>query len=296
MTKLNKIHVNVSLKKPPLSEPYNIFKECVKNQIVISGCSENSKKKLDRIKHGIYIHNESYYARKFFDKFLYKLGKLPVTQEPANIYDTHTCMNIKDIPKWFYFETITNQGIIHAYDIRSITVAINPYTMLPFSDQDLKRYKRKKYWLDKYGYGLTPEASVEPSVDQLTIDVFCKISQFFYVDSDWFTELNIAELKSLYKELHDIWNSLDTKQKIDISGDGIVCPNVKQILTYTDNMENKLRHQLLFFINKLVKNPTLPVAHQGATYFMIGFVMVSQQAMDRYPSLAQSVYYSDDEY
>uniref|UniRef100_A0A6C0J7R0 Uncharacterized protein n=1 Tax=viral metagenome TaxID=1070528 RepID=A0A6C0J7R0_9ZZZZ len=271
---------------------YKIFLKCRKKKIVIRGNTENLNNLIIFRETGKYIYDESYYARKFLDNFLYKIGRVSIdTSEPLNIDDPVTSVNVNAIPKSHYFEVYENGSYI--YDIRSLNecknIKYNYFTNTVLSDDTINRINRKNKWMIKYGYPHTfdKEDNNTMLIDQLTINVCSHINTYHYMDQLWFDKLNLTQYKLLYNTLNEIWNYRlnlsDAKKKELMPPNGVLCPNPEQINLYTKHMINKLQREILLFVDMLVKN------HEGSLYFMLALVTVSAEAATTYPDLYQIV-------
>lgn len=312
MTKKNRINIKVSLRR---KSPYQLLLDCMEHKIAIRGSPDNIERILNYRKYpgSVYKPTDSYYARKYLNKFLLSIGKLKQQSDIVNTTDFSTCGDISSILPEFYFEMGSSTvGLAYACDIRSLCdyythaddiTPQNPYNGLPLSALDYERLQRKIRWLKKYRYSITyenPSQQVaELSTKQLTTNVFVNISKYQYVCPSWFDELQFEELRQLYLELADIWDyrlNLDDEQRRQIIPDSICCPNSNNIRRYTYDMIDKLRRELLHNINKLVSSGVSEDDRfRGSTYFMLAFVLVSEPAADCNPTLFQSAFYSDDD-
>lgn len=281
--------------------PYQIFINCRKQRIVIRGGVKNLENVLEYRNTGHYRYSQQWYARKYLYKFLRRIGRLKTRLKIINEEDFNTCMPIKYITDIYYFE-ISDGDYVYAFDIRSlgdckIRPMINPYTQIPLSQENLDRYQKKQRWLKKYGYMTTfNRENIDIPIKQLTTDVFINVSQYQYVDSIWFEQLNMDQLKQLYTELNDIWqyrlNINAERRREIIHPDGVFCHNILQVSNYTTHMEDKLRRELLHSINRIVScGLTENDRIAGALYFMLGLVLVSEAAALFHPELYNSSYY-----
>jgi len=293
-TKPIRVRVNVSLKDCP---EYEIFRKCRENKLMIRGNTANLRKILKYKETGVYHMDDSYYARKFLDQFLYHLGCTSSNSPMVNDSDCVTCCHFSAIPKSHYFEVL-EAGCVYVYDVRTLNSEeslFNQFTHAPLDNNNILRLKRKIKWMEKYGYPVKfeQENEKELGIGQLTTNVVNHINRHHYMDRMWFEELDLVELKELYLNLHDLWNyrlELSEQEKSNlIPPDGIFCPNVELIRNYTEHMEEKLRREILIFVDKLTQNRV------GAIYFMLGLVLVSDNAASSYPDLYQTAYPVDDE-
>lgn len=288
--KSNKIKVIVKpIKKTYECPEYEIFRKCRENKIIIRGNVETLRKILDYRINGFYARDDSYYARKLLDNFLYRLGKTHSKFLPVNNFDCITSCHVTAIPKSHYFEVLEG-NCVYVYDVRTLNseeLWFNHFTHTPLNESNTSRLLRKIRWMEKYGYP-TKFNNIESndhnlSIKQLTTNVINHINRYNYIDRKWFDELNLNQLKKLYMCLYDLWTyrlGLDNQEKINLMPpDGLLCPNVNTIKKYTDNMSIKLRRELLLIIERLAQNKN------SAIYFMLALVYVSDDAAKCYPDL-----------
>lgn len=290
------IKVNVSIKECP---EYEIFRQCRKKGIVIRGNTRNLEKILEYRRTGVYKYDDSHYARRYLDHFLCKIGcsNGQCRSKPVNDSDCVTSCHYTAIPQSHYFE-VTEAGRIYAYDIRTLNSEeslFNQFTHTPLDQTNQERFRRKVKWMEKYGYPtkFTETEDRELSVEQLTTNVINHINRHHYINRLWFDQLDMRGLKELYANLHDIWTyrlDLTDEVKVDLMPpDGIFCPNADLVQSYTEQMEDKLRREILIFVDKLTQNRV------GAIYFMLGLVLVSEDAATSYPELYHTAYPDEDD-
>jgi hypothetical protein len=220
-----------------------------------------------------------------------------------NETDFYTGKPVHLIPLVFRFKIQTSG--VYVSDIRSLydytgDTLTNPYTSEPVSSEDQNRYSKQLRWLSKYRWPIshrpleTPLETLETlKLQQLTINVFTELSQFHYVDYQWFTELSFDDLKRLYYYLYEIWCfrlDLSAEQKRSICADSSakpICSNYLAVKNYSDevNEQDKLRRELLTELYRLLSSKNPVAKKEGGIYFLLALVLVSPTAAEAYPSL-----------
>lgn len=286
--------------------PLELLKICRYHKICVRGNKENMCSLISKKIHNVQINPDpkQIIAKVFINFFLYKLGNCNLVNNCINTDDFYTTTNINSIPKVFLY--CTKSESTYGFDIRSLdaymmstTVFRNPYTDKKFSEDDLSCIKRKIHWISRLGFYERISKVKKPSdVRQYTINVFSHINNHQYVDYNWFLNLNFHGLQSLYHELHEIWNYRLPMQN-DFKSEmvkGQVFANWDSVKLYKFSMDAKLRLELLKNIEKLVLDgQTEDHCKAGCYIFMLGLVLVSEDAATSNPSLYQAAYYSEDE-
>lgn len=249
-----------------------------------------------------------------FTRYLFwRLGECQWTDRSSNEEDFYTSVPIHRIPECYRFMCLTHRQI-HGFDIRSLVyyreIGNNfrhPYTDRPFTEKELHRMDRKIHWLQRLGYQISHTASKaskaskatnntvsRQSLEQMTINVFASINEHQYVDYNWFMSLTHYGLVQLYHELHEIWMyrlpmQADHKEHITKYS---VFANWTNIRNYQPSMETKIRIELLKNIQHLVEDGTTEDHRKTGCYiFMLGLVLVSEDAATSHPSMYQAAYY-----
>ena len=260
-------------------DDFDIMKLAMRHRIPIQGCKADLYHALRRIGKIYKI---------FVKYFLWKLGGPYI--EPVNSEDYFTGSDISSVSPYYLF-SIVEHGKQYHFDIRSITDT-NVYTTCPFDEHTRARYLRKVRWLERFGFP-TIYSSRAKTVDQYAVDVFQLVNRYQYCDIEWFTSLSFDQLVNLYDKIADIWiyrAELDATEKRNIVKGGIVFTNT--VNSYESNMIEKLRHQLLRNIERLVtEGITEDHRRTGALYVMLGLVQVSEDASAFHPNLFQAAYY-----
>ena len=112
-----------------------------------------------------------------------------------------------------------------------------------------------------------------------------------YTKCKWFMELNIYELKELYKQMEDIWNyrlnlSENEKKNYVSTGKLFILPVFKFLKI---NNINKLRKILLDNFRKLItEGKTISDRTTASQWILSGLTLVNYDARDSLPWLFQS--------
>ena len=126
------------------------------------------------------------------------------------------------------------------------------------------------------------------------MDIFGDIDRLNVIaggtEIEWFKNLNIIQLKKLYKVLEDVWNyraELTSAQKTEIVPDNNMFPNS---VNYVFNLTSKIEIQNLILneMEKLVKSsPDESHQHTGAYYILISLTEISYECAQDLPWLIQ---------
>lgn len=191
------------------SDPYEILLRCRAAQIPIRGGTDNLARLLEYRRTGKYQKHGSYWARKFLEYFLYKLGRAQsedIDPCPVNDDECVTSVPVGAIPRTHYFDVVED-GRVYAYDIRTLTaepIPFNAYTGTALDTLNNARLNRKMRWLRKYYpnetvFGQTTTMTIE----QLITEVINKLSKCMYVHRSLLEDLNLQQIKDLYCELNE---------------------------------------------------------------------------------------------
>lgn len=268
-----------------MDDPYQIMMQCRQEQIIIRGDTNNLSRLLTYKRTGVYKRHVSYYARKFLESFLHKLGRVgevggvgeagEAPLSPVNDYECTTSVPVSAIPKTHYFEVIEN-GHIYAYDIRTLVadkVPFNSYTGIDLDRSNQSRLARKVKWLRRYYPNAVAFCAKEPdmiSVDQLITEVFNKLNKCVYVDRVLFENLTIVQLKELYYILNE--------NMIGRNSETLLLFSDLDYLAVCDDLD-QLRRLLLNDINLLTSEVN------GSITFLLGLTHVSPEADHYYGAL-----------
>ena len=235
------------------------------------------------------------------------LGNTIYRDECNNDSDLLTVQDISQIPTAYLF-CLEEQGTWYGFDLRTLNTLfnkqnkyINPYTSRPVTESARNQINRKINLIyklnfpievvDNYYNNLSEEGKFKYYLNEL----FQKLYKLDYnVDVDWLHELSFQELQRLYAEVADIWSHrvpIPKELRLRIVKNGIVFAETHII----DKMKpGTLNRKLL--LKKISKNldrlitegETVDDRKLGATYFMIGFSIVSPKVAESYPYLHDS--------
>lgn len=175
----------------------------------------------------------------------------------TNDEDFMTLESKYNIPPEFYISYLENKHL-YGFDIRSIKKLIevgkmtNPFTCVDFTDELIVKYhKHIDYLNDKQIiYEIEkPKLSKEQEYIHFLNDVFHKFDLLGnYTDPKWFNELEMYNLKRLYKKAEDVFNyraNLPHSKKCDIVNNGIV---FSQSLSFIEGMPNSKKRDLQYML------------------------------------------------
>lgn len=206
--------------------------------------------------------------------------------------------------KYFYsFKDIDN--FIYSFDIRSLNELINLNQNNPYNRKKIPEFVKKKLKIllnnlktEKIPTNIEKIIITDPyqKIKHKVFDLFQKIDMLDnYTDINWFLDLNIYQLKNLYKSAEDIWNyrimidpSIDynkIKKRIIPNNDIFLIPQ-----QYINSINNKIKIQniILDDFNKLVSEGIEKSDKiLGAMWVLTALVEVSKDAAFALPHLIQ---------
>lgn len=240
---------------------------------------------------------------------LWILGNNKYKYDCENDSDLDTIKPVEKIPDAYLF-CLPDGDNWYGFDIRTLLLVIknsktpnNPFTLKPLLLETQQQIARKVKLLEKLGFPTNREAAVMydklPEEDKFKLyitDVFQKLHHLDYnVDSNYLLELNATQLQRLYLEVADIWTyrlaELTKEQRCNIVKNGLVFaegPSIKFTAT-TDLNKPLLLKKIIRNLDRIItEGVTLDDRKMGATYFMIGFSIVSPKVAELFPFLAES--------
>ena len=291
---------------------YQLFKYCQQSKVPIRGdCHALSTALLKRhynIHPKLCTPQEIIY-KTWVKYYLWKIGNGNLCAGCWNDVDFYSSARIPMVYVFCVADATGSRTTM--FDIRSLNEYVetcgsykDPYTGEPFVDTIKPLMERKNFWLTRFGFQ-TKYVSVEyietpaEKVARDTVNLFSDITQHHYVDYTWFQNLGFMSLQRLYFELHEIWSyrlPLTSSYKEELSPNGSLFTNWNNIQHYIRSTDEiKLRLELLRNIRQLVSTGITEDHHKtGCHIFMLGFVLVCQDAADSYPQLFQASYIGDD--
>lgn len=249
----------------------------------------------------IIIKCQTIFKKTLVKRLLKILGKIDVNK-CNNEEDVYSFIPLKELP---YQDLITykdTNGTSWGFDIKTIYKMFklgnynNPYDREPIPELDIKRFKNAisiKKCL-KYNF----EDDFIPIDDKTAFklrvtDIFQKIDECgYYTDPNWFLNLNISELKTLYNNAEDIWNyrayDLTAEIKKEIcSPYGIAFKKTAKILSCINLQQ--MREYTLDEIDKMLSSDIKSYRAQGAMYILCSLVTVSHNAANTMPWLVYAL-------
>ena len=302
----NKIKPVIRLRQPTLQ----LLKECSDNQVIVRGSPDNIRNTINRKLNPYHKRPTPYQivGRVCLNYLFWKFGNCHLSAYCSNTYDFYSSVDINKIPICFQFFTgNTNQA--YGYDIRSLIYFResgsnfrNPYTDEPFTSQELDYLQRKTKWLKRFGYPTQQHQQhqqhrQQQQLLQYTINVFSILNEHQYVDYEWFTSLRFNDLRSLYRELHEIWYYRLPMQETHKANmvNSVIFSKWEAVRNYKSNMEDKLRLELLQDIEKLITEGINEDYRKNGCYiFLLGLVLVSEDAATSHPSMFQAAYRDEE--
>ena len=220
----------------------------------------------------------------------------------SNQEDFYTLDNIHDIEDKYFFSYETD-GHIYFFDIRSFNQLIQNDSKNPYTREDIPQYamnsfiarkeelKKNKIIIKDFEQS---KLSKEQKFNAYVLKIFQKIDLLNVAaggtHTRWFTDLNLLQLKMLYKILEDIWNyraelSIDKKKDI-VPNNSMFLVSVNDV--YKILKKRKLQIILLEEIDKLISSAeSIENKSTGAYFVLTALVEVSPQCMEALPWLIQ---------
>ena len=220
----------------------------------------------------------------------------------VNITDFVTLSTICNIPSKYYCEYVCiEDNLKYGYDLRSLSElfnidnTINPYTCKEFSDAFIKNVADRLEYLDNNMDAIMfdkPVLTFDQKLNAHMVDIFQIFDKLGnYTDHRWFSNLNIHQLKDLYRKAEDIWNyrtkmTLDVKKKIIY--DGIAFTTSISTVNKLVN-KSKLQYLLLDEFKRFgIEGNTIEDKKLGAILILTALVEVSVDAAEGMPQYVQT--------
>lgn len=216
-----------------------------------------------------------------------------------NDEDLYTNESKYDIKNVYYFDYCEAHKYHYCFDIRTFKNLIekgnnnNPYTLKPLESIQINKYKRKIDYLNDHSIQLEfkqPKMNKKQKFESYVLAIFQKFDMLNnYTDHNWFLDLNIYQLKKLYKISANIWmNDLSDDQRISIVNDGNA---FNYDIQYIDSLYNKskLQNIILKDMDRIVSESSdIEDRKLGAWLLLTALVMVSEKAAYALPYLVQN--------
>ena len=221
----------------------------------------------------------------------------------TNDMDFFTFDSITDIDDKYFFSYKDGLGIWF-FDIRSFNKLIEMGHNNPYTREEIPEVVKERATNLTEILKLTNEdelinteeliLSREQILKQKTIDIFAQMEQFGYgCNVSWFLELNTRKLKSLYKNLEDIWNyrlnlSYDTKSRISPpNGIAFNIPFIEvNAITNTLDIQEIILNEIYKFNNAITEEDR----KLGLMYFLLGLGLVSRECYEEHQWIMHAIY------
>ena len=273
----------------------------------------NSRIKLNQSKRILYTELVNYFSahKKYLDKVddiikiqsLWRKNIVSRRSVCVNTTDFLTLDSIYDIGHSYFciYTCAKNNKLKYGFDLRSLSDLFedndnpkNPYTCNEFSPEFVKKVLARLDELKKSNVKTSfepPKLSEKQKITNYMVEIF----QMFdlldnYTDHRWFEDLNLYQLKDLYKKAEDIWNyrtqlPMEVKKKIVNSGIAFTTP-----VHVVDKIVNKSKLQYLL-LDEFKRFGTEGVTRDdkklGAMLMLTAMVEVSPEAASAMPQYVQ---------
>uniref|UniRef100_A0A6C0L028 Uncharacterized protein n=1 Tax=viral metagenome TaxID=1070528 RepID=A0A6C0L028_9ZZZZ len=208
-----------------------------------------------------------------------------------NDVDFYTFETIDDIEDKYFFSYQDNNGFIWFFDIRSFNKLVemkqtNPYTreIIPQDIIDKAFKLSKEIQIQNVNTIDTNNLTRKQIVRQKIVDLFSQIEHYGYsCQVEWFTTLGTSRLKSLYRNLEDIWNyrlqlTNETKRRIAPPNGLVFNIPINEIMLVNNRVE--LQDILVNEIMKFNHAVSSDDKKLGYMYFIIGLSQVSRPCLE----------------
>lgn len=236
-----------------------------------------------------------------------KERKMCINQE--DFYSMNHLIYVDNI----FFIKIIEENRCYGFDIRSINKwinecynfwnkpAINPYTMLPLSKENITLINNLKTKLEQEGiWKELNEGYVCDETKQLEHDMVRVFQKFdaldHYTDHLWFKYLSMNDLKHLYIEAQKLWlyrANLSSRQKRRLRHNGIafeINGGYIKRLNHTDKNKQYLQKILLHEFEAFADEGVNSVEKRlGSRLMLCALTLVSMECANAYPYLLWSL-------
>lgn len=223
-----------------------------------------------------------------------------------NQEDFYTLDYIDEIPDKFLFSFLDTNGFYYAYDIRSLKkllltnqkVITNPYSTNLLIKNVITRINRMINLLELKGENLEMNNDIKLSDEQKKkariLKIFGMIDMFGYqTNINWLYEMNIKDLKKLYRIMEDIWNyrsELSEYAKLEIipTENSVALFYIPIEYVFKLNDSNAILDIVLTVFERLVsESENEATCSLGALYALTGIASICKDAGRVYPHLVQ---------
>tara|TARA_B100000575_G_C23137730_1_gene661347 strand:- start:1660 stop:2676 length:1017 start_codon:yes stop_codon:yes gene_type:complete len=218
----------------------------------------------------------------------------------SNQTDCTSLENITDISIGEYFGYKDQSNIYWGFNISTFKELLqfnfnNPYNTIAFSDGVKERFNKLLSLYEKNSTVKIPcEVVKDPYVklQQKCVEIFQIMDGLKqYTQCRWFLDLNLHQLKELYKQVEDIWNyriNLSPQEKCKYVTDG-------KLFIYNNNYIQKINSKLKLaniildnFKRLVTEGQTVEDRTTGSLWILSGLTIVSNDARNALPWLFQS--------
>jgi hypothetical protein len=219
-----------------------------------------------------------------------------------NQEDFYTLDNLNDIDEKYFFSYESNNHIYY-FDIRSFKKLLkldgkNPYTREEIPKYAIHSFNNRLLYCNKHNIllenDIEPQLTEQQIFNNKTLDLFQKIDLLDVTaggtNHTWFTNLNLLELKILYKTLEDIWNYraelTHTKKHDIVKNNPMFSISIKDV--YNIKNKRQLQYILLDEMNTLISTADSNDDRITGSYFILtALVEISPTCMNALPWLIQ---------
>lgn len=210
--------------------------------------------------------------------------------------------SVDTILNLYYFSIVDSKHNLWIFDIRSLaqmislgTFKVNPYTRDPLSTRIIQKVLNRITWLRSRGYTILYPNDTDLTPEQIwrqkVLDVCMRLESFgFHVSCEWFSEMSLTQHIDFYKAIYNLWNfrlGLSQAQKDAIVPSHIKLFNVQYEKKHTPVWWEKTNLHLIETL--ITSSPDKELQRLGATYCMMGFVQVNDEAAQTFPWLYESL-------
>lgn len=229
-------------------------------------------------------------------------GDVNIRKLCNNTEDVYSFIDLKDINDDDFVYYKDTKGIYWGFDIKTINKMFelkdfnNPYDRIKIPEYDIQRFNKIIRILKCQNYKFNNEFIPIDSFAQMKLrvtDIFQKLDECgYYTDPNWFLNLTLPDLKTMYYNAEDIWNyraydlTPEVKKQI-CKPDGLVFTKSPKI--YICNNLEKMRGYCLDEIEKIISSDNKSHRAQGAMYVLCSLVTVSIQAANTMPWLVYAL-------
>ena len=220
----------------------------------------------------------------------------------TNTTELQSLESIDSILNLYYFSLTDSQNTLWIFDIRSLAQMIslgtckqNPYTRTTLSPRIIQKVLNRIAWLRSRGYTILYPNDMDLSPDQLwrqkILDACMRLESFgFHVSCEWFSEMTLDKHIEFYKAIYNLWNfrlGLSKGQQEAIVPSSIPLFTLQGQKKHTHAWWERVNLRLIETI--ITSSPDKESQRLGATYCMMGFVQVNDEAAQTFPWLYESM-------